>query len=175
MGLWPSKQWLSNSDFLSFYFDEAKAVFHLDALSRGEETAANPLASSTVSTATAIYASGVSVLISDTIMAGYGTDLATDSLPTSTISGDYNLFDTTPVISGTGITTGTHSLVGNPLFVNAALGNLHLSAGSPAINHGINVGLNVDLDGNPRPSGASFDIGAYEFQFPRLFLPLVRR
>ena len=142
---------------------------------RGAETDGSPLAGSSVSATTAIYASGVSLLISDTIIAGYGTALATDSLLTSTIHGDYNLFDTTPVISGTGIITGSHSLVGNPLFVNTALGDLHLSGGSPAINHGINVGLNVDLDGNPRPSGLGFDIGAYEFQFPRLFLPLVRR
>ena len=132
-----------------------------------------PLASSVADTSSAIFVSGVTLFITDTIIAGYGTDLATSGAPSSTIVGDYNLFDQTPVISGT-VITGSHSIVGNPLFADS-LG--HLSAGSPAIDHGIDVGINVDLDGNPRPSGAGFDIGAYEFQvvIRKLFLPLIRR
>jgi hypothetical protein len=132
------------------------------------------LAPSTAPTGSAFFASGVTLFITDTIVSGYSLDLETATAPSSTIHGDYNLFDHTPVISGTNITTGTHSLVGNPLFADAAG---HLSAGSPAIDHGIDVGVNVDLDGNPRPSGAGFDIGAYEFQvaLEKLFLPLVQR
>jgi hypothetical protein len=134
----------------------------------------NPLASSTAPTGSAFFASGVTLFITDTIIGGCATDLETDGAISSAIVGDYNLFAQTPVISGTGITTGTHSIVGNPLFAD----NLgHLSAGSPAIDRGIDVGINVDLDGNHRPSGAGFDIGAYEFQVAllKLFLPLVRR
>ena len=146
---------------------------HVLALPLRFGRSANPIASSAVNTSSAIFASGVSILITDTIIAGYGTDLATSGAPSSTIVGDYNLFDQTPVISGT-VITGSHSIVGNPLFADS-LG--HLSAGSPAIDHGIDVGINVDLDGNPRPSGAGFDIGAYEFQvvIRKLFLPLIRR
>lgn len=134
----------------------------------------NPLASSTAPTGSAFYASGVTLFITDTIVSGYSLDLETGTAPSSTIVGDYNLFDQTPVISDTGITTGTHSIVGNPLFAD----NLgHLSAGSPAINHGIDVGIYTDLDGNPRPSGGGFDIGAYQYvaAVVKLFLPLVRR
>jgi hypothetical protein len=47
----------------------------------------------------------------------------------------------------------------------------HLSASSAAINAGTSVGAPAtDRDGNPRPSGAGYDIGAFEYQFP-LLLP----
>lgn len=51
----------------------------------------------------------------------------------------------------------------------------HLSLGGPTTDHGIDMGVCTDLVGNRRPSGKGFDIGAYEFQFPALFLPFVRR
>jgi parallel beta-helix repeat protein len=57
----------------------------------------------------------------------------------------------------------------NTLFVNLAANDYHLLPGSPAIDHGL-AGLagqsapSSDRDGNPRPNGAGFDIGAYEAQ-----------
>jgi hypothetical protein len=54
------------------------------------------------------------------------------------------------------------------LFVSLATNNYHLVAGSLAVDAGANVAptVTLDLDGNPRPSGAAYDIGAYEYQFP---------
>ena len=67
---------------------------------------------------------------------------------------------------------GTNGNV-DPLFVSqpayssapTTTGDLHLQAGSPAIEAGTSMGAPAtDLDGNPRPSICAFDIGAYEFQ-----------
>jgi parallel beta-helix repeat protein len=56
--------------------------------------------------------------------------------------------------------------VGDPLF---SFG-LHLRSNSPCINAGNNsyVKTSTDLDGNPRLSGGTVDIGAYEYQWPHL-------
>jgi parallel beta-helix repeat protein len=58
---------------------------------------------------------------------------------------------------------GQGSVQANPLFVSAAQGNFHLQAGSPAIDAGAYVGLNADLEGNPRPLGSGYDIGVFEY------------
>jgi parallel beta-helix repeat protein len=59
-----------------------------------------------------------------------------------------------------------HSVAWGPLaalFVNANGGDYHLPAGSPAVDRGITLpGVTVDIEGNPRPQGASSDAGAYE-------------
>ncbi len=53
----------------------------------------------------------------------------------------------------------------NPLFVNADAGDYHLRADSPAIDAGVQVNdVPNDYEGNPRPRGNGFDIGAFEFK-----------
>jgi hypothetical protein len=59
-----------------------------------------------------------------------------------------------------------NSFVSGPaaLFVDAAANDYHLSATSPAIDAGTSLGApGMDLEGNGRPFGADYDIGAYEF------------
>jgi parallel beta-helix repeat protein len=60
------------------------------------------------------------------------------------------------------VTVIDHNLIGtDPLFVNAAAGDLHLTSASPARNSGIAISsVTTDLDGNVRPQG-SWDIGAF--------------
>jgi len=54
------------------------------------------------------------------------------------------------------------NLTADPNFVSYPT-NLHLSSGSPCIDVGTAEGApSTDGDGNPRPVGAGFDIGAYE-------------
>jgi hypothetical protein len=63
---------------------------------------------------------------------------------------------------------GEGNIDADPLFVDAAIGDLRLQAGSPAIDAGdqalLPAGITTDLDGNPRVVGANVDMGAYEFQ-----------
>ncbi len=83
---------------------------------------------------------------------------------------------------------GDHNIDADPLFVDAATGDLHLMRQSPAVDEGDNraVPLEVvtDLDGDPRfvdipeqpDSGfgsPAVDMGAYEVQLPRLYFPQV--
>ena len=54
----------------------------------------------------------------------------------------------------------------DPRFVDAAHDNFHLLEGSPAIDAGaaLSGGAIYDFDYVPRPQGAAFDIGPFEFQ-----------
>ena len=49
---------------------------------------------------------------------------------------------------------------GDPLFVSPM--NPHLRPGSPCIDAGMDAGVHKDMDGQPRPWGAGFDMGADE-------------
>lgn len=41
-----------------------------------------------------------------------------------------------------------------------------LTSNSPCVDSGIDMGVTIDFDGNPRPQGVGFDIGAFEFNIP---------
>jgi hypothetical protein len=81
-----------------------------------------------------------------------------------------NIFsqNTTPIQIGSGVPQAQiisdHNLTsGDPKFVNPAGGDFHLQVGSPAIDTGSSLNAPVtDFDGNSRPQGAGYDIGAYE-------------
>ncbi|MBI5568238.1 MAG: hypothetical protein HY870_25315, partial [Chloroflexi bacterium] len=92
------------------------------------------------------------------------------------VTEDYNLYYGN-LTNTVGVTNGAHSLIGDPRFVDPAHDDYHLALDSAAIDHGIDAGVYTDLDGNPRPIGAGFDIGAYEYQgmIYRAFLPVILR
>ncbi|MDY7075493.1 MAG: NosD domain-containing protein [Chloroflexota bacterium] len=57
----------------------------------------------------------------------------------------------------------TNNRSGNPDFVAPGAGDYHINHKSAAIDRGVDAGVNVDMDGDGRPWGNTYDIGADEF------------
>ena len=94
-------------------------------------------------------------------------------VPASNVTVDHNLID-----DYRGYEDEVHGedyVEGDPWFVDPAHGDFHLQPGSPAVDVGsADDAPSVDLDGDPRPAGAGYDIGADEYAARlHLYLPLV--
>ncbi len=134
------------------------------------------IASPTLVTASAIgldNSNNANVVLVDNIIARHA--IAVDST-NGHVTEDYNLFFANLVTNTLGVITGAHSFAADPRFVDPAHDDYHLTFDSAAIDHGVDAGVYTDLDGNVRPYGAGFDIGAYEYAGPpyQAFLPLLR-
>jgi hypothetical protein len=81
------------------------------------------------------------------------------------------------------VTSLHHIALGSPTFmaVHGVSGDpvldatYHLQGGSAAIDAGMDAGVDYDIDGDARPLGSGFDIGADEFVYYEVYLPLVLR
>ena len=94
------------------------------------------------------------------IFADYSKQIFQSSPPG--LDEDYDLFHSASATPG--FSPGPHSLLSDPQFVNQAAGDFHLKAGSPAIDAGTPLPqTSPDLGGTPRPQGAGYDMGAFEF------------
>jgi subtilisin family serine protease len=78
------------------------------------------------------------------------------------------------VYGGVSGCTPTYSLIGSPFFEGE--GNIvdeplfsdsqfHLSSNSACVDRGTDGGLRIDIEGNERPQGEGYDIGAYESSY----------
>ena len=65
----------------------------------------------------------------------------------------------------------TNDYTGDPAF---SADGYHLTSGSAAIDKGVDAGVMTDIDGDSRPTGAGYDLGADEFWY-KIYLPLVLR
>ena len=73
------------------------------------------------------------------------------------------------VVDGTredpcGIPLGKGDIIADPLFMDLENRDLHLRAGSPAIDTGVDVGRTLDFEDNIVPQRGKPDIGAFEFK-----------
>ncbi len=65
---------------------------------------------------------------------------------------------------------GTGNIDADPLFIGG--GDYHLRVGSPCADEGTSAGAPThDIEGTPRD--AAPDMGAYEWNGPRVFLPYI--
>lgn len=88
---------------------------------------------------------------------------------------DYNDVwgNTTDYSLPAGVVSGTHNISLDPLFTNPAADDYHLQSGSPCINAGDNEAQDLpatDIEGNPRISCGTVDMGAYEVLMAEIYV-----
>jgi uncharacterized repeat protein (TIGR01451 family) len=114
------------------------------------------------------------VELTNTIIASQNIGIYVD--PGNTASLEATLWGTGAWANGTDwagdgtIFTGTVNVWGDPAFVDPDAGDYHIAPGSAAIDAGVDAGVTTDIDGEPRPMGTGFDIGADEYVGPGLVL-----
>ncbi len=116
----------------------------------------------------------VTLSFTNTVLAGHRVGITVTVGSTVTLAA--TLWDNAADTGGGGSITTGNDRFGDPAFVDPAGGDYHLSADSAAIDAGVEGGVTRDLDGDLRPAGSGYDLGADEFvPGGRLYLPLVVR
>ncbi len=128
----------------------------------------NTLIGSSSGSGVYVETDSVTLFLTNTIVVSHTWGI-TNTFPTSsTISADHTLFWTN---THDGI-RGVNPVDGNPAFT---ADDYHLGPSSAAIDTGVDAGVTTDMDGDLRPNGSGYDIGADEAQLRRVYLPLVLR
>jgi len=122
---------------------------------------------------------GATVTLTNTILVSHtvGISVTTGSTVTleATLWGSGEWANGSDWGGGGSIVTGTVNIWGLPHFIHPDGGDYHLGSGSRAVDRGVDAGVADDIDGDPRPYGVGYDIGADELTVWRLYLPLVLR
>jgi Right handed beta helix region len=110
----------------------------------------------------------VALTLTNNLIAGHTVGLTNTAPASSSITADTNLF-----WNGADPIVGANAIRQDPLLA----ADYRLRPGSPARDAGLTIPwLTADLEGNPRPQGNGYDIGAFEGIEPwRVCLPLVLR
>ena len=140
--------------------------------SGGDHVLHNTVVATALNASSALAIFSGTVGITDTIIVSHSIAIRRTA---GSVYEDYNLFFGNTSISAGALTSGGHQVDADPLFASPVANNYHLSLPSPAVDAGVNAGVTTDIDGQPRPLGASIDIGYDEANVRRLWLPLVVR
>jgi hypothetical protein len=114
----------------------------------------------------------VTATLVNNIVVSHTVGITNTAMLSSTVSGDYTLYYANGTDYGSGVSSA-NEVHGNPGFVNPGEGDYHIVPVSAAIDAGISAEVYVDIDGDIRPLGSGYDIGADEFGYPRhIYLPM---
>jgi len=119
---------------------------------------------------------GSEVMLTNTILVSHTVGISVTEGSTVTLQGTLwgmGVWANETDWGGNGdIFTGTVNLWDDPAFVDPDNGDYHISPRSVAIDAGVDAGVTIDVDGDLRPVGAGYDIGADEYAM-NVYLPLV--
>jgi hypothetical protein len=107
--------------------------------------------------------------MTDTILTGHTVGISVTGGNTVTVNGI--LWHNTPITvskATTAVVSVQNQYAGDPAF---AADGYHLTASSAAADKGVNAGITVDIDGEPRPVGAGYDLGADEMMWSATIEP----
>jgi predicted outer membrane repeat protein len=94
--------------------------------------------------------------ITNTIVTSHAVGISNTN---ASVQQDFNLFFGNATDIQGSVSGGTNNLFGDPLFVDPAQDDYHITESSLAIDMGMDAGVGADFDGDTRPSGEGFDIG----------------
>jgi len=134
------------------------------ALTLAHVTAADNLAPTFLRAAGPYAEHALTVTLTNTLIVS-----ATNAFAANQGGGDLFIHHTNTLTHG--VTTLHHTEAGSPSFqaINPLTGDpkldatYHLQIGSAAIDAGVDAGVTTDIDGDTRPWGAGYDIGADEY------------
>jgi len=115
------------------------------------------------------------VAMTNTIISGHTLGITVTAGTTATLESTL-WHSNTANEGGVGTINRSNDHSGDPAFVNPSVWDYHLTAGSAAIDKGVDAGVTTDIDGDVRPQGGSYDRGADEWgTLIYLHLPIVLR
>jgi hypothetical protein len=124
--------------------------------------------------------SGATVALTNTVLVSHSVGITVAAGSTARLEG--TLWGSGAWANGTDwdedgdVLSGTVNVWDVPAFVNAEGGDYHVGLSSAARDAGVNAGVTEDIDGDARPEGAGYDIGADEYTAQwDVFLPLVAK
>ncbi len=108
-----------------------------------------------------VYITGITstAALTNTILVSHSVGITVTAGNTATLNGVLWYSNTTNT-GGDGTIIVTNQYTGHPAFTDDGY---HLTVDSAAIDKEVNAGVKTDIDGDPRPIGTGYDIGADEF------------
>jgi len=114
-----------------------------------------------------------SLILTNNLFSGHSYALYAQSGSTATLNSTLFYASSSGDTGGPGTIVNVGAITGHDPLLDATY---HLRTGSPAIDAGVSAGVMTDIDGDSRPVGPGYDIGADEWaEVWRLYLPLVLR